>query len=528
MPFPQIRGRIHQDRLSPASIALYKDWLRTCDQSHTLCHLAQDAFYPRRLLDVGISGRNRQVRLCEPGGEAIRYLALSYCWGDKVPLKTLRSNLADHERAIPWATLPKSFQDIAALSRKLGVRYLWIDSLCIVQDDNVERDVEIARMHDIFRHALLVIIAAEASNPYAGFLEASRVPPSDRVRSCWIDFVVHYRELELNTVKIRKKPLVHCAGQDTDACGGLMRIGKRAWTYQERLLARRCLVFHNVDVVWECSTVCYCECSGDRSAFPGRQYRPQLLPSPVLQRQQNPSPCTAEKHFACADDAYDFWKRAIRSFSSRGLSRDTDRLPAISALATIIQQHTGDEYLAGLWRGDLASQLMWYNWPSYSSLKPYKSYTAPSWSWAATSAPTCYILPRDHTVKQPKQRTIVEIVDAVCVLAGANPFGPVLDGYIILRGIHCSAYATVVRNSETGTAQLELKLETGEFHVANDGDREFHFFDGLRVGSMLMDIGPCNIDTTLQRTGQSTDEPQDPCSGEVRLLWVEEYSCLVL
>lgn len=146
---------------------------------------------------------------------------------------TTRSNLQGHEHYISWHMLPESYQDTILLARKLDIRYVWIDSLCITQDDDEEKALEIARMHEIFREAFLVIIAAEAVSPYAGYLENDPDPMKDhgRARCCWEDFAVSHHDLGPITVKVRETPRSHGGAHEGDACAAISaRIGKRAWS----------------------------------------------------------------------------------------------------------------------------------------------------------------------------------------------------------------------------------------------------------------------------------------------------------
>jgi hypothetical protein len=148
---------------------IYK-WLEQCVKSHKImCPqlVTPDGppKLPHRVLDVTISDEN-SVRLVETQGKVGYWACLSHCWGEKQPLKTTRDpdTLSQHQIAIPWDTLPKTFQDAIFVTRALGIQYLWIDSLCIIQDDSVDWQFQSAQMADIYRNSILTIAGSASSH----------------------------------------------------------------------------------------------------------------------------------------------------------------------------------------------------------------------------------------------------------------------------------------------------------------------------------------------------------------------------
>lgn len=112
-------------------------WLKECDESHTESCPSQPGLelpvLPSRVIDVGESDGSREPYLFVPDGCCGRYTTLSHCWGKHLPLKTTMSTLRTRRHAIPFETLPKTYRDAVSITRSLGIRYVWIDSLCIVQ-----------------------------------------------------------------------------------------------------------------------------------------------------------------------------------------------------------------------------------------------------------------------------------------------------------------------------------------------------------------------------------------------------------
>jgi len=115
-------------------------------------------------------------------GQRGRYAALSYCWGDSLPLETTTTNLQAHESAIGFEKLPQTLQDAVMVVRYLGIRYVWIDCLCILQDSKADWEREAARMADIYSNAYLTLAASRAKHCGEGFLGTRNIDPS--LRAC--------------------------------------------------------------------------------------------------------------------------------------------------------------------------------------------------------------------------------------------------------------------------------------------------------------------------------------------------------
>lgn len=194
----------------------------------------------------------------------------------------------------------------------IGLQYLWIDSLCIIQDDSRDWASETSKMGSIFHNAQLVVVAASSESTDSGLLPlstSSRLPQGGCASTSNTEGGLQIRQ------RIRHL---------RNACTSTP-IATRGWTYQERLMARRCLIFANSEVVWECLECCECECSklGDCPT------EPSLLPSWLLDTVDR---AQWQRH-ELARKAYIFWDDAVVDFSRRAFSVLTDRLPAIATLA---------------------------------------------------------------------------------------------------------------------------------------------------------------------------------------------------
>ncbi|KAK5652173.1 hypothetical protein OQA88_10816 [Cercophora sp. LCS_1] len=150
---------------------ILRSWIDNCKASHTECE-AVDPKLPKRVLDVGgpTDGGDIYLRPSLPS-ENGQYVALSHCWGDLPLAQTSATNLKERMAGIKLTSLPKSFQDAVTLTRSIGIRYLWIDSLCILQGDTTDWQVQSSNMANIYNKAYLVISASQAANSSQGFID---------------------------------------------------------------------------------------------------------------------------------------------------------------------------------------------------------------------------------------------------------------------------------------------------------------------------------------------------------------------
>src|ERR1700744_2598321 len=142
------------------------DRIEDCASKHR-CRSTGDSVLPTRVIEVGDPGR---IRLMVPNGAMGRYVCLSHCWGGLQPLKTTKENLSSHLHSIPPQSIPKTYQDAIELTRLLGIKYLWIDSLCIIQDSTEDWGKESASMCAVYENCDIVIAATSAKDATEGFL----------------------------------------------------------------------------------------------------------------------------------------------------------------------------------------------------------------------------------------------------------------------------------------------------------------------------------------------------------------------
>lgn len=226
-------------------IRLINGWLDECNQFHQKCQEVgiknsgeASQRLPARVLDVGTSKGScgKSVKIIE--NFCGQYLALSHCWGTVRHLVTKRSNIESHKKGISLQNLPKTFQDAVILTRDIGLRYVWIDSLCIIQDDIKDWSNEAAKMADVYENAYCTIAATGSKGDQEGiFIQRSKqdVCPL-RYNGADTSITATYIEDDVAVMlELHKSPL-----------------STRAWTLQERLLSRRMIHFTESRVIWEC------------------------------------------------------------------------------------------------------------------------------------------------------------------------------------------------------------------------------------------------------------------------------------
>ncbi|PMD37159.1 HET-domain-containing protein [Hyaloscypha variabilis F] len=198
---------------------------------HDKCTYRHDQPFPTRILDIG-KRQSDAVILREPLNQSGCYICLSYCWGGANFINTTSENIADHRKGIPWEALPKTFQDTIMVARLLKIGYIWIDALCIVQDDYQDWEREAGRMAIIYQNSFVTIAATSASSPNAGlFSSSSKV----KLGSVHAQLIHHFP----NSVADDKKkgfPLL-----------------KRAWTYHSlspQFWARRDQLAKSQECLW--------------------------------------------------------------------------------------------------------------------------------------------------------------------------------------------------------------------------------------------------------------------------------------
>lgn len=229
---------------SPERYRLFQKWLYVCDNEHGHARDASSGGcavqMPTRLIYVGESSEHLED--IKYSG-FLRYLALSHCWGGSTSLSTLTSNIDKFRSEIPHEQLPLNFQEAIKVTRALKIPYLWIDSLCIIQDDPEDWRREAARMGQVFSNAYCTIAATSAAASNEGFLAPKLNSALSAALKTPEGGLLHISEFMEN------------CNRDLESAP----LNTRGWVMQERALSRRTLHFTKTQVYWECGNGLNCE-----------------------------------------------------------------------------------------------------------------------------------------------------------------------------------------------------------------------------------------------------------------------------
>ncbi|KAL7628307.1 hypothetical protein AAE478_002507 [Parahypoxylon ruwenzoriense] len=373
---------------SQESFDFLKSCLRTCTEEHDLCkqNLSPPSRSPpRRLLYVG-SPEDGSISLFETHEDFREpYVALSYCWGKGVFFKTTDSNIQLLMRGFSLAQLPATIQDAVYITRKLKLEYIWVDALCIIQDNLKDWEQQSAKMCSIYEQAYLTIAASSAASADTSFLKRSSQPLKFQRR---ID--------DRNILAARALCTNGCHYDSwTETPEPLLT---RGWTLQESILATRTISYSTSELQWQCRSSLSCQCE---------QPNAQWL-KPTIH----------------TEEGLIQWDKIVYLFTQRQLTCPKDKLPAISGVCQLVHKQTKWRYLAGLWEDRLLRHLLWSRVfrPEESAIPIPSEYRAPSFSWASVDCPVDTFRPPYGFYEAAR------LVDSAILLSGADPFGRVEPG----------------------------------------------------------------------------------------------------
>lgn len=404
--------------LHETGIRTIRSMLDECCANHTLCSDNRSHAMPRRLLDLSSDDPSRDLKLLELDPTTpipLRYSTLSYCrgLGRGIPLLT-RATLASHKSHIPWPTLPKTFQEAILLSLTLNIRYLWIDALCVLQDDPSDTLHAALTLDSVFGNALLTLAATSSPDPSTGLF----APPCPTFKVQATDAHgtlsrIHVREQPPHyTFKAPFSASAHMNDwalpfATSPSANALTPLLRRAWPFAERLLAPRILHFTPAELVLECRQTYQCECA--RITHPAYDARPtdsvkqdfartvadasrhaRRIDSVVSKLEATSlSPGTTTTSTTTADghtptDALELWTYVVTDYTTHQLTHPSDRLPAIAAVAKRFAPVIPAGYIAGHWTHS-ALGLLWYPQEGMHCRRPKQvlGRHVPSWSWAS-------------------------------------------------------------------------------------------------------------------------------------------------
>jgi hypothetical protein len=375
------------------------------------------------------------LRLYESSYGTGKYAALSYVWGGPQAIETIKSNIDGYKVQIPFDGLPQTIKDAIFCTHKIGLKYLWVDSLCIIQDSKEDKQREIDQMSRIYSHAHITISAARAKSCDEGFLQTrssigklwkfsfqvDMIVPRDRKvlkewiteyrgdAAAWVNFIHDHDRANSSFSSsywnsdeawYHKTSRVFLAGapigsdKDNDFLVapdiGSEPINDRGWTLQESWLSPRILLYGSGQVIWNCQMEAKCDGGllplGHSTDTRSRYY---LGVDGSLCRRDGSKADKKER----VDHYKSSWEDIVSEFSKRKLTDPADKLDAIGGICAELKRQSGYKYIAGLWRETLVSDLSWYQDPTTLGSENIcwnKQRTCPSWSWSSVDGPVWF------------------------------------------------------------------------------------------------------------------------------------------
>ncbi|WAO92201.1 HET domain-containing protein [Fusarium falciforme] len=262
----------------------------------------------------------------------------------------------------------KTFADAIAITRGLGIPYLWIDALCIVQGDGGEFESEAGKMAAYYKNAELTLAATDSIDCEGGMLypsnlrqkfNTSRFRHRDKAAYAFLDSIQTDLESEINSAPLNQ----------------------RGWALQEGILSRRMVHFSKKQLIWECKTKVASE-DGLVDLKKDKIRRPFALPT----------------LWVPLESRYEEWAAVVQGYSGRLLSKARDKTLALAGATTQFIHLLRDEPLVGLWRGDLPAGLLWRATEPRGRVKAVELKSIPSWSWMILDGPVRFNTGRRRSV----------------------------------------------------------------------------------------------------------------------------------
>ncbi|RSL61509.1 hypothetical protein CEP51_013626 [Fusarium floridanum] len=349
---------------STESLDFVKSCLETCRTHHESCSSTESSvpWLPTRLIQV----EQDTLRLVESAEATITdpFVSLSHCWGGADILTLTTENIKALKEDIPFLELPETFQDAIQVVRTLGVKYIWIDSLCIIQNSDQDWQKEAGTMLEVYKYALFNIAATASANSFGGLFQ-ERNP-----------HLVQSEVVDIDTKAIKGQFHLVDQGYFAEAVDEAP-LNLRSWVAQERMLSPRIAHFAFDQVIWDCAELTACESfPHGTKVWSGYGARPMTFGCKQGSALLSPA--------KTVDEGLGQWGTIVNTYSACGLTVLGDKLIAISGVANHLRDELKMEYCVGLWRPKMEIQLAWVVQSLQEDRTP-RNDLAPTWSWASVN-----------------------------------------------------------------------------------------------------------------------------------------------
>ncbi|KAK0618885.1 heterokaryon incompatibility protein-domain-containing protein [Immersiella caudata] len=342
-------------------VVTIQSWLNRCS-THIECRPVPYA--PLRLLSIDLKCGPLRLVSRDTAADMTKYATLSYCWGNSLPLRTTRETLPHFRDEIPPDLIPPTWADAIRIARAVRIPYIWIDALCIVQDDEVEWQREVGHMADIYQGSFLTIAAVQAADSSEGCFPSHASRPQDNdlfFRMRPDDATGHRSFVRAYTGSIRNRAI--------DA-----PLSNRGWTLQEQILSPRLLHCMQPEMHWQC-----------RAGYQTEGGITIPLSNMLMQGRS----LTVPHGLPVGDPSYgDAWRNIVGGYSHRDFTYPRDRIPAFAGITRYYSLLLDDVPLLGLWRKSFARDLSFMR--STDPSEVFSNLRLPSWSWFACPGSVFY------------------------------------------------------------------------------------------------------------------------------------------
>nr|UWK20211.1 HET-domain containing protein [Trichoderma oligosporum] len=470
-PWPGIsRGRHHlAEQVS--------NWIGACERDHEDCRMFNAPILPKRVVQI-IPDKSGALRArlveTEPHTES-RYACLSHCWGKYQILRTVADNVKGLKTEIPWNALSKTFQDAIEFSHLLGIEYIWIDSLCIIQDSRKDWEDEAAKMAEYYANSHITLAATAAIDGTVGFFP--KLPEHDEpleLRGANYDQPYH---LIAETETFH--PYEEHPGSAHISEFPLMT---RGWVYQEQTLSRRYLHFCPRELVWECRSQTSCQCESEFEDTHWHLFRTNSSRS-VMRKDVKMGGTMKQR---------ELWYDNIMNMMDLEFTYLGDRLSATAGIVSHLAESFKTRYLAGLWEDTFIADSCWFM--DEFSCRPKELKKIPSWSWASAIGGVdltwCQRSLTDDTIEIASKVILID-----CEFEGPQYLGRLKKSLITLEGPSIGATIKVYPNHNSALSPEKL------FTLKFDGNDGIAFNDSPRSGWSFLADAP-NSETNICDGGQ--------------------------
>jgi hypothetical protein len=345
------------------------------------------------------------------------YVALSHRWPWVEQFKTTKENLETYKKSIPFNLLPKTFKDAVLVTQAFDVRHLWIDSICIVQNDPQDWKIQSEQIGSIYEKSICTLAAIDA-HVHAGrdeglFQDRDFLPvtinltskydhsynerSSDPREPAQVIYKLNGEIIDVHTRSLSEWD--NCTYQITPEhttftmSVELSEWGSRAWIFQERVLSSRIVYFSKEQLFWECAETVLSEHNPENSETRERFHRalrsPDDLEAEISSVRDEPGYGSPFNDLWLEHQKFKVWWVLAEQYSQCELTFSSDKWFAISGLCKVLQSRFQSGIHAGIWDSAVGAGLLWH--VRDEARTPYDAFQAPSWSWLGMKGAIKYI-----------------------------------------------------------------------------------------------------------------------------------------